>query len=136
MTGRNDGTSEGDISGAPVDFDRLHLIVERLSLDDRFDRLKEQPPFAPDRVVCVYDPSFYPNSVRSARLGDRVVRERRFIAPLPRTACPRNVRSPVGSPSVGSQHARSRTSGSRRIDAGHRRVTPTGLAGRPLDGSY
>lgn len=69
MTGRNDGTgTPDDISGAPVDFDRLEVIAERLSTDDRFDEIREQPSFAPDRVVCVYDSSFYPRSVRTARL--------------------------------------------------------------------
>lgn len=55
-------------SGAPVDFDRLGIIAERVSTDDRFDRVEERPAFAPDRVVCGYDTRFYPSSVRAARL--------------------------------------------------------------------
>lgn len=57
-----------DGSGAPVDFDRLGVIVERLSTDDRFTRIDVPPEFAPDRIVCVYDPGFYPQRVASARL--------------------------------------------------------------------
>ena len=57
-----------DGSGAPVDFDRLEIIAERLSTDDRFDRVEATPDFAPDRVVAVYDSGFYPRSVREARL--------------------------------------------------------------------
>ena len=41
-------------SGAPVDFDRLAVIAERLSTDDRFTRIEIQPEFAPDRLVCLY----------------------------------------------------------------------------------
>jgi hypothetical protein len=68
MTGWSSETSEDDISGAPVDFDRLGVIAERLSPDDRFDRIESKPEFAPDQVVCVYDSGFYPSSVRTARL--------------------------------------------------------------------
>ncbi|GAB3018193.1 hypothetical protein [Natronobiforma cellulositropha] len=35
---------------------------------ERFSRIDEQPPFAPDRLVCVYDQRFYPDRVRGARL--------------------------------------------------------------------
>jgi hypothetical protein len=69
MSGTGDGTeTPGDSSGAPIDFDRLEVISERLSTDDRFIQIKEYPEFAPDRLVCVYDPGFYPSSVSTARL--------------------------------------------------------------------
>ncbi|MDF9745719.1 hypothetical protein [Natrinema salsiterrestre] len=70
MTDRSDGTGtpDDDSSGAPIDFDRLDAIADRLSSDDRFDRIDAQPAFAPDRLVCVYDAGFYPNRVHSARL--------------------------------------------------------------------
>jgi hypothetical protein len=55
-------------SGAPVDFDRLAVIGKRLSTDNRFTRTEVQPEFAPDRLVCLYDPGFYPQRVASARL--------------------------------------------------------------------
>ena len=58
----------GDGSGAPVDFDRLAVIAERLSTDDRFTRIEIQPEFAADRLVCLYDSGFYPQRVASARL--------------------------------------------------------------------
>lgn len=70
MSGRGDGTGApaGDVGGAPIDFDRLDVVADRLSADDRFDRIENRPEFAPDRSVCVYDPGFYPNGVRAARL--------------------------------------------------------------------
>lgn len=55
-------------NGAPADFDRLAIIGERLSSDDRFVQVDQQPAFAPDRLVCVYDPGYYPSSVLTARL--------------------------------------------------------------------
>lgn len=55
-------------SSAPVDFDRLSIIADRLSGDDRFVTVTQQPAVTPDRLVCEYDSSFYPHSVASARL--------------------------------------------------------------------
>ncbi|MFC5369153.1 hypothetical protein [Salinirubrum litoreum] len=55
-------------SGSPIDFDRLDANRERFSADDRFKRIDEQPAFAPDRLVCVYDRRFYPERFRGARL--------------------------------------------------------------------
>jgi hypothetical protein len=55
-------------SGAPVDFDRLDVVRERLASDDRFDGVEARPAFAPDRLVCVYDQRLYPTTVRTARL--------------------------------------------------------------------
>lgn len=66
--------SDGDESasnarcGAPIDFDRLGVIRERFSTDDRFKQIDEQPAVAPDRLVCVYNPRFYPERVHGARL--------------------------------------------------------------------
>lgn len=69
MTGRSGGSdAPDDTSSAPIDFDRLEVVAERLSTDDRFDRVAAHPEFTPDRVVCVYDPGFYPRSVHEARL--------------------------------------------------------------------
>jgi hypothetical protein len=69
MTGGSEETeTPGDIGGAPVDFDRLDLITSRLSTDDRFNQIEEQPEFAPDRLVCVYDSRFYPRRVQTAHL--------------------------------------------------------------------
>ena len=68
MTGGRGDDAEEFLTGAPVDFDRLDVVRERLETDDRFARIDERPEFAPDRVVCVYDSRFYPDSVRSARL--------------------------------------------------------------------
>ena len=66
--GRDDADSSATISGAPVDFDRLEVIRDRLATDDRFARIEEQPAFAPDRLVCVYEQRFYPGPVESAHL--------------------------------------------------------------------
>lgn len=72
MTGRDDDRPDepqpDDVSGAPVDFDRLDVIEARLSTDERFVRVESQPEFAPDRLVCVYAPRLYPNAVSDARL--------------------------------------------------------------------
>ena len=75
MTDRDDGRPDDaaserpdDVGGAPVDFDRLEAIEERLATDDRFARVESQPEFAPDRLVCVYDPKLYPDTVSEARL--------------------------------------------------------------------
>lgn len=67
MTGRDDRRPD-DVSGAPVDFDRLDAIEERLAADERFARVESRPEFAPDRLVCVYDTRLYPNAVSEARL--------------------------------------------------------------------
>jgi|AntDeeMinimDraft_4_1070355.scaffolds.fasta_scaffold00778_12 hypothetical protein len=66
--GKDDDGSSDSLSGAPVDFDRLEVIRDRLATDDRFARIDEQPAFAPDRVVCVYERRFYPAPVESAHL--------------------------------------------------------------------
>lgn len=63
-----DGNASDPFCGAPIDSDRLDAIRERLVADDRFARIDSQPVFAPNRLVCVYDPRFYPNQVRDARL--------------------------------------------------------------------
>ena len=71
MNGGRAGDEPADderVSGAPVDFERLAVIGERLATDDRFVDVAEQPAFAPERLVCVYDPGFYPRSVETARL--------------------------------------------------------------------
>lgn len=65
--GRDDDTAESP-TGAPVDFDRLAVIRDRLATDSRFSRIDEQLAFAPDRLVCVYDKRFYPAWVQTARL--------------------------------------------------------------------
>ena len=66
--GDDEAGSSDSISGAPVDFDRLEVIRDRLATDDRFARIDERPAFAPDRVVCVYERRFYPATVESAHL--------------------------------------------------------------------
>jgi hypothetical protein len=66
--GRDDARSTDDISGAPIDFDRLNVVAKRFATDDRFTGIEVQPEFAPDRIVCRYDPGFYPRRVQSARL--------------------------------------------------------------------
>ncbi|GAB6879831.1 hypothetical protein JCM17823_21050 [Halorubrum gandharaense] len=69
MTDREDGdtTPEGN-GGAPIDFDRLEVVRDRLATDDRFSRIDERPEFVPDRLVCVYDSRFYPDVVERAHL--------------------------------------------------------------------
>ncbi len=67
MTSGDDDTSDS-LSGAPIDFDRLDAIRERLVANDRFSHIEEDPEFVPENLVCVYDKQFYPNRVQSARL--------------------------------------------------------------------
>ena len=67
MTSGDDETSDS-LSGAPIDFDRLDAIRKRFVADDRFSNIDENPEFAPEHLVCVYDQRFYPNRVQSARL--------------------------------------------------------------------
>jgi hypothetical protein len=57
-----------DPLGAPIDFDRLDRIRERLAGDDRFEQIDWRPTYAPDRVVCTYDDRFYPTTVPTATL--------------------------------------------------------------------
>jgi len=57
-----------DVNGASTDFIRLNVLAERFATDDRFTGIEIQPEFAPDRIVCRYDPGFYPQRVQSARL--------------------------------------------------------------------
>ncbi|MDB9281506.1 hypothetical protein PN416_16695 [Halorubrum ezzemoulense] len=68
MTADPDDETGDSISGGPVDFDRLAVIRERLTTDDRFSEVGDQPSFAPERLVCQYDRQLYPDRVRSARL--------------------------------------------------------------------
>lgn len=69
MTGPGEEPGAPDATdGAPVDFERLAVIRERLSTDDRFVEVTEQPAFASDRVICTYDRRFYPATVEHARL--------------------------------------------------------------------
>jgi hypothetical protein len=67
MTDGGDETTDSR-DGGPIDFDRLDLIRERFAADERFTRIDEQPAFAPERLVCVYDQRFYPERVQTARL--------------------------------------------------------------------
>ena len=67
MTG-SDEEKTGSVSGAPVDSDRVEVIRDRFTSDNRFCRVDEQPEFAPERLVCLYDQRFYPPVVLEARL--------------------------------------------------------------------
>lgn len=59
-----------DVSpGAPVDFDRLDLIRDRLADDDRFASVDWCPADAPDRLVFAYDTRRDPASVDEATLS-------------------------------------------------------------------
>lgn len=69
MSGRDsEAETPADTDGASIDFDRLELIADRLSTDNRFSRIEEQPAFAPGRLVCIYDTHLYPSSVCTAHL--------------------------------------------------------------------
>lgn len=62
------GTDEGARIAAPVDFDRLDLIRERLTGDERFADCDWRPEYAPNRLVFIYSDRYYPASVPEARL--------------------------------------------------------------------
>jgi hypothetical protein len=66
--GSDDARSTNDVSGAPIDSDRLNVVAERFATDDRFTGIEVHPEYAPDRIVCYYDHGFYPRRVQSARL--------------------------------------------------------------------
>lgn len=66
--GTGDESPDREPGGAPVDFDRLDVIDERLGADDRFERTIRNPAYAPERLVCVYSPRWYPATVETARL--------------------------------------------------------------------
>lgn len=68
MTEEPDRATGGTSGAAPVDFDRLERIEDRFAGDGRFVAVESRPPFAPDRLVCTYDPGYYPTSVSEARL--------------------------------------------------------------------
>jgi hypothetical protein len=68
MTDGRDTDASAPGSGAPIDFDRLETIRERLVTDDRFTRIDARPAFAPERLLCEYDPQLYPRTVQAARL--------------------------------------------------------------------
>ncbi|KDS90248.1 hypothetical protein FK85_17965 [Halorubrum saccharovorum] len=65
--GRDENASTPD-RGAPIDFDRLEIVRERFTTDDRFARIEAHPTFAPERLQCVYNRQLYPGSVQAARL--------------------------------------------------------------------
>ncbi|GAA0254434.1 hypothetical protein GCM10009000_083790 [Halobacterium noricense] len=67
MTGGNEDASDS-VTGAPIDFNRLDIIHERFATDERFAQIEVQPEFAPERLVCVYNPRLYLRSVQVARL--------------------------------------------------------------------
>lgn len=60
--------NENTAEAAPVDFDRLESITERFSNDSRFGEIDWQPGYAPEKVVCKFDPGYYPETVEDARL--------------------------------------------------------------------
>jgi len=52
----------------PIDFDVLDDIGSYLAGSARFESVTFRPPYAPDSLVCHYDPGFYPTSVEEAFL--------------------------------------------------------------------
>lgn len=68
MTDRSGDGSADEISGAPIDFDRLDTIEARLATAKRFSRIDSSPEFAPERIVCIFDSQLYPPTVTEARL--------------------------------------------------------------------
>lgn len=61
-------TDDGS-AGAPVDFDRLELIRNRLAGDNGFAGIDWQPAYAPDQLVFEYDTRLYLNTVQAATLS-------------------------------------------------------------------
>lgn len=70
--GPSDLATDSDAStGASSDFDLLERIGDRLRGDDRFEDVEPRPPYAPAKLVCRYDPTFYPERVEAAKLEIR-----------------------------------------------------------------
>jgi len=57
-----------DAGGAPVGFDRLDRVYNRLAGDERFVRVERQPPTMPDRLVYTYGDRLFPSSVAQTTL--------------------------------------------------------------------
>jgi hypothetical protein len=53
---------------APVDFDVLEDMQTYLGTSNRFADVEWRPPYAPDSLVCIYDPGFYPTTVEDSSL--------------------------------------------------------------------
>lgn len=68
MTVGSDENASDSLDRAPVDFDRLDVIRERLATDGRFTTVDARPALAPERLSCAYDSRLYPERVRDARL--------------------------------------------------------------------
>ncbi|WP_340097961.1 hypothetical protein [Salinibaculum salinum] len=68
MTGDEASPLDDSRDTAPVDFDRLDRIRERLGNDDRFVDVTADPDYAPSRLVLDYDEGLYPPTVAEARL--------------------------------------------------------------------
>lgn len=52
----------------PIDFDVLDDMRKYLRRSDRFAEVEWRPSYAPDSLVCIYDPGFYPASVEDSSL--------------------------------------------------------------------
>lgn len=68
MSGQGNPHDDLDASDAPVDFDLLDLIRERLCTSDRFRGAEYRPDFAPESVVFYLEPGFYPSTVTDVKL--------------------------------------------------------------------
>jgi len=53
---------------APIDFDVLDDMRTYLRKSNRFADVEWRPSYAPDSLVCIYDPGFYPVSVEDSSL--------------------------------------------------------------------
>jgi len=68
MSKQPDDSSLEQASAAPIDSVRLERIETRLTSDDRFRTVRTDPALAPNRVICLYDLGFYPDTIQNARL--------------------------------------------------------------------
>lgn len=73
MPDEREGSPDADPAGgtAPVDFDVLDRIGQRLASSPRFDDVEFRPAYAPDSLVVEYDLGYFPALVERAYLRVR-----------------------------------------------------------------
>lgn len=67
----DDTSSESDQRTAPIDYDILDRIGQRLNGNTRIECMEFRPEYAPDSLVVEYDTGYYPTAIDRAYLRIR-----------------------------------------------------------------